>query len=182
MTPKSGTRLFGGAGSGFTGAKRSWVTAGCAPFKVFFPVVFIAINVSLYAGDPAYKGLRYCIVKYPKTKLCSLIHRPLPPGAKCNCPKGRLPAEREYNWIFDGVRSRVEKIIGQVVHHKVRLNLSYFVFPFSHIRALKAFNNIKNRTSYNIIVASVNLTCHLTALWTRMYPQFRGYSNGPHFS
>ena len=95
--------------------------------------MFIAINVSVHAGDPAYKGLRYCIVKYPKTKLCSLIHHPLPPGAKCNCPKGRLPAEREYNWVFDGVRSRVEKIIGQVVHHKVRLNLSYFcLVPFSH--------------------------------------------------
>jgi hypothetical protein len=115
--------------------RREKIMGNCwlCSFLSFLSVVFIAINVSVHAGDPAYKGLRYCIVKYPKTKLCSLIHRPLPPGAKCNCPKGRLPAEREYNWIFDGVRSRVEKIIGQVVHHKVRLNLSYFcVVPFSH--------------------------------------------------
>jgi len=70
-------------------------------------------------GDPAYKGLSHCIVKYPKKKLCSYIHRPLPAGATCNCPKGRTAEERAYNWIFDGVRGRVEKIIGQIVHHKV---------------------------------------------------------------
>ena len=33
--------------------------------------------------------------------------------------RARTAEERAYNWIFDGVRGRVEKIIGQIVHHKV---------------------------------------------------------------
>ena len=67
-------------------------------------------------------------VKYRKHKLCSLIHGPLPAGCKCNCPKGRLPMERSFNWTLDGVRGRVEKIIGQVVHHAVRYLVSIFIF------------------------------------------------------
>ena len=71
-------------------------------------------------ADPAYIGAPHCLVKYKKHKLCSLLHGQLPAGCKCNCPQGRLPMERAFNWTLDGVRGRVEKIIGQVVHHKVR--------------------------------------------------------------
>ena len=101
-------------------------------------------------------------VKYRKHKLCSLIHGPLPAGCKCNCPKGRLPMERSFNWTLDGVRGRVEKIIGQVVHHR-------------------AYNNCKNRWYYNLLVDSVKLSLHTTAVWSRMYPQYPGYGFWGHF-
>lgn len=113
-------------------------------------------------GDPAYHGCPHVLTKYPKRKLCAVIHGPLPAGAKCNCPKGRLPYQRRYNWIFDGVRGRVEKIIGQVVHHK-------------------SFNNVKNRSHYNLLVDSVKITLHAAALWSRLYPQYPGYGDWSHF-
>lgn len=142
-------------------------------------------------------------MKYPVKKLCCLLHGPLPPGSKCNCPKGRTPDEKFYNHIFDGVRGRVEKILGQVVHHKV--NTTYFARVFvptfdsntiiicaavahnahahTHTRACtcQAFNNVMNRKYFNYLVACVKVTLHLTALWSRVYPQFRGFENGAHF-
>jgi hypothetical protein len=112
-------------------------------------------------GDPAYQSCPHCLVKYPKHKLCGLIHGPLPSGATCNCPEGRYPFERRFNWILDGVRGRVEKIIGQIVHHA-------------------SFNNVKNRSHYNLLVAAVKLTLHTTAVWSRLYPQYPGYGDHPH--
>ena len=112
-------------------------------------------------GDPAYQSCPRCLVKYPKHKLCGLIHGPLPSGATCNCPEGRYPFERRFNWILDGVRGRVEKIIGQIVHHA-------------------SFNNVKNRSHYNLLVAAVKLTLHTTAVWSRLYPQYPGYGDHPH--
>ena len=103
----------------------------------------------------------HCLVKYPKRKLCDLIHGPLPPGATCNCPEGRYPFERRFNWILDGVRGRVEKIIGQIVHHA-------------------SFNNVKSRSHYNLLVAAVKLTLHVTAVWSRIYPQYPGHGDYPH--
>ena len=163
--------------------------------------LFLVPSVIIFlcrAGDPAYKGLPHTIVKYPVKKLCCLLHGPLPKGCKCNCPKGRTPDEKFYNHIFDGVRGRVEKILGQVVHHKVRLpshvHLIQHSFPMSLLNVLhfpspshtltrtqQAFNNVMNRKHFNYLVACVKVTLHLTALWSRVYPQFRGFENGGHF-
>lgn len=96
-------------------------------------------------GDPAYQGCYHCLVKYKKHKLHRIFHGELPEGAKCNCPKGRLPFERRYNHVFDGVRGRVEKIISQIVHHA-------------------RFHNAKNRSYYNLLVDSVKMTLHATAI------------------
>lgn len=113
-------------------------------------------------GDPAYHGCYHCVTKYPKHKLCGIFHGKLPRGVKCFCPQGRFPFERRYNHIFDGVRGRVEKIIGQIVHHA-------------------RFHNVKNRSYFNLLVDSVKLTLHATALWSRVKPQYPGYGNWPHF-
>lgn len=147
---------------------------------------FFIFNAAYFdAGDPAYKGLKHCIVKYPKKTLCSLFHRPLPPGAKCNCLEGRLPEERAYNWIFDGdhgVRSRVEKIIGQVVHHKVNRIGALSLLATCNCNPHLCFPPSACRFSTTLKPDLTITFCHLTALWSRLYPQFRGYTNGPHFS
>ena len=113
-------------------------------------------------GDPAYQSCYHCLVKYRKHKLCGIFHGKLPAGAKCKYPHGRFPFERRYNHVFDGVRGRVEKIIGQIVHHS-------------------RFHNVKNRSYYNLLVDSVKLTLHATALWSRVAPQYPGYGNWSHF-
>ena len=87
-----------------------------------------------WMGDPAYHSGPHVTVKYRKHKLCALLHDPLPRGVTCNCPNGRLPAEKVcmqswylsltnitmfyffqiYNTTFGGYRGRVEKILAKV--------------------------------------------------------------------
>ena len=112
---------------------------------------------------PAYYGAHHVTVKYPKKKLCCLFHRtPLPDGVKCNCPKGRLPAEKVYNTTFDAYRGRVEKIFAQVTHHRL-------------------FKG-KNHLHFNMLVSCVHIVLHTTAQWTRDNPQYEGYGDWSHFN
>lgn len=113
-------------------------------------------------GDPAYCGAQHVTVKYKMKKLCPLIHRPLPDGIKCNCPKGRLPAEKVYNATFDAYRGRVEKKIAQVTHHRL-------------------FKG-KNHLHFGFLVACVHITLHTTAQWTRDNQQYEGYGDWSHFN
>ena len=113
-------------------------------------------------GDPAYHSAPHCAVKYRKHKLCDLFHGTLPDGVTCNCPLGRLPAEKVYNSTFDAYRGRVEKIFAQLLHHKM-------------------FKG-KNRLNFETLCACMQITMHTTAQWTRDYPQYPGYGNWDHFN
>ena len=57
---------------------------------------------------------------------------------------------------------RVKKNTRQVVHHK-------------------QFNNVKNRSHYNLLVASVKITLHAATLWSRLYPQYLDMATGVMF-
>ena len=111
--------------------------------------------------DPAYYGAAHVQVKPRKHKLYKLFHDPLPPGVKCKCPMGRLPAERVYATVFDSYRGRVEKIFSQITHHRM-------------------FKG-KNHLSFDLLVNCVHITLHTTAQWTRDNPQYEGYGDWSHF-
>jgi hypothetical protein len=66
------------------------------------------------------------------------------------------------NHIFDGIRSRVEKIIAK----PARLGL---------------FHNGKCRVSFPMLLATVKLSLHTAAVWSRLHPQYSGYGNWVHF-
>ena len=56
------------------------------------------------------------------------------------------------NHVFDGIRCRVEKIIAKVA-------------------VLGLFHNGKCRLHYPALLATVKLSLHTAALWSRMHPQ-----------
>ena len=65
--------------------------------------------------------------------------------------------------MFDGVRSRVEKIISKPT-------------------GMGLFHNGKCRLGYDLLLAAVKVTLHTSAVWSRLHPQFDGYGNWPHFA
>ena len=84
-----------------------------------------------------------------------------PAGVTCNCPKGRLPAERTYSTVFDSDHGRFEKLFAKVTCHK--------------------FFKGKNHLHFKTIVCCVHVTLHTTALWSRQNQQYPSYGNWSHF-
>ena len=70
------------------------------------------------------------------------------------------------NHVFDGIRSRVEKIIAKVA-------------------MLGLFHNGKCRLRYRLLLATVKISMHTAAVWSRLHPQCDGYGDlirtGPTF-
>ena len=122
--------------------------------------------------------------RYPKKKLCNAIYPcpgVVPPATTCPCPRGFTPFEVQVlscvliatitispslclqaNHVFDGIRCRVEKIIAKVA-------------------VLGLFHNGKCRLHYPALLATVKLSLHTAALWSRMHPQYDGHGDWAHF-
>jgi len=66
------------------------------------------------------------------------------------------------NHVFDGIRSRVEKLIAKPA-------------------MLGLFNNGKCRVSYPLLLSAVKLSLHTAAVWSRLHPQYSGYGDWAHF-
>ena len=79
----------------------------------------------------------------------------------CNCPKGRYADEKVFNTVFDGYRSRVEKLFAKVTEHKL-------------------FKG-KCRLHFDRLVSCVHITLHTTAQWSRDNPQYDPYGDWTHF-
>ena len=69
----------------------------------------------------------------------------------------------QVNHVFDGARSRVEKIISKPA-------------------GMGLFHNGKCRLGYELLLATVKITLHTSAVWSRLRPQFDGCGNWPHFA
>ena len=69
---------------------------------------------------------------------------------------------RKANHVFDGLRCRVEKLIAKVA-------------------MLGLFHNGKCRLGYRMLLATVKLSMHTAAVWSRLHPQYDGYGDWAHF-
>ena len=116
-------------------------------------------------ADPAYIGCPHCAVKYPKKKLCGVFTPcagPAPGRRSCSCAVANTPFEVEANHVFDGLRCRAEKLIAKVA-------------------VLGLFHNGKCRLGYRMLLATVKLSMHTAAVWSRLHPQYDGYGDWAHF-
>ena len=51
----------------------------------------------------------------------------------------------------------------------------------SKIALLGLFSHGKNRISYPLLLATVKISLHTAAVWSRLYPQYAGHGSWGHF-